>query len=946
MSNAQSANRLVNFVRMALQRTAKARLAYAVPAAAVLSLGATVTPTAHAEDTDELQTVTVTGSLIPQDKTVTVPTPTITITSDDIKAKGFTSIADVLQQSSVSTGSIQEGIANSFTPGAHVISMFGLDPSYTKFLIDGLPMGNYPALYNGTSLTGSISGIPSELIDHIDILPGGQSSIYGSDAIAGVVNIVMKKDFDAPVFDAKYGWDKGGGGSEKRFALADGITLGSLSLVGGIQYDKQAPVWDYQRNLTSSYNYGGLDPGIAARDWLVYGYYGQANGNTYYFGNDLTPPVNCNAVAGLYNGTVGPQSRPDHGLYCGSYEAGFETNAVGDEAVQGYFGGTLDLGTHVQLYANTLLGHDISSYSNGPGAYQTDIYPSDPSYYYYDPNTQDFMNLQHIISPEEAGGLGNSLSEDLTTSIRATVGAKGALWSPNWTYDVGFTYDQTKLVEHFHTLLTAPLEAYYNQILGPLTEDPVNGPSYSPNYPAFYEPITPAEYAAFSGFANNRSYTEDSLARAQLTDTDLFHLPGGNAAAAVVVEGGGEGWNYDADPQYGENQVYGIQTTAGTGHRSRYAGTMELRLPILSMLSLTASGRYDKYNVTDGDFSKFTYNLGLEYHPLEMLTVRGRYGTAFKAPTLADEFQGQSGFYVTETDYYQCSIAGYAGSTLSNCPSIYLNDSVQATTQGNAGLKPITATVWDAGLTLTPLSGLSLSADLMEWNINNEVTEQSIDTLLREDSACLLGTLDPTTPTCVEAVGAVQRNSEGVITVISDPKVNLSNERLTSVVTDARWVFPIGVTHWTFDLSWTDMLKHNFTQFPGDEPVDLLADPFESTEFKSKVNASLTLDVGHFGTTLYVNRWGQTPNYVSTLETTGYATPGANPLATYTVTNWTARYEVVPGLTLTATIDNVFNDMPPIDRSYPDYQIGPYNNLDYTVLGREYSIEATYKFKK
>ncbi len=593
-----------------------------------------------------------------------------------------------------------------------------------------------------------------------------------------------------------------------------------------------------------------------------------------------------------------------------------------------------------------MLGHDISSSSNGPGAYETDVYPTDPSYFYYDPNTQDFMNLQHIFSPEEAGNLGNTLSDYRTSSARGTVGAKGTLWASNWTYDAGFTYDHTTLVEHYHTLLTTPLETFYNQILGPLTIDPDNGPSYTPNYPAFYEPITPAEYAAFSGYADNRSYTEDTLARGQITDTSLFHLPGGNAAAAVAFEGGTEGWNYDADPQYAAQQVYGIQTSAGSGHRSRYAGTAELRLPLLSTLNLSASGRYDKYNVTGGGFSKFTYNFGLEYHPVDMLTLRGRYGTAFKAPTLSDEFQGQSGFYETVTDYYQCSIAGYAGSNLSDCPSIYLNDSAQGTTQGNPALKPITATVWDAGLTFTPVNGLTLTGDLIEWDINNEVEQQDIDTLLREDSACLLGTLDPASPTCVQAVGAVQRNSEGVITVIADPKINLSNERLTTVVTEAHYVLPIGVTRWTFDLSWTDMIKHQFTQFPGDEPVDLLGDPFESQEFKSKVNASLTLDVGHFGTTVYVNRWGQTPDYIATLEATGYGTPGANPLSVYTITNWTAHYEVVPGLELTATIDNVFNDMPPVDRGYPNYQEGPYNNLNYNIIGRTYSIEASYKFKK
>ena len=75
--------------------------------------------------------------------------------------------------------------------------MFGLPLGYTKYLIDGRPMANYPALYNGSDTFTSISGIPMDLVDHIDILPGGQSSLYGSDAIAGVINIVLRRRWTA-----------------------------------------------------------------------------------------------------------------------------------------------------------------------------------------------------------------------------------------------------------------------------------------------------------------------------------------------------------------------------------------------------------------------------------------------------------------------------------------------------------------------------------------------------------------------------------------------------------------------------------------------------------------------------------------------------------------------------------------------------------------------------
>src|SRR5690349_17473019 len=151
----------------------------------VLSLcfGLTTLPVVAA-DTDEdettVQTVTVTGSLIPRRTDVETATPLTVISAGDMQVRGFTSIADALKQTSFSNGAVQDAQTQlGFTPGAKTLSLFGLSPSYVKYLIDGRPMIDYPALYNGTDVITSISGIPMELVDHIDILPGGQSSIYG-----------------------------------------------------------------------------------------------------------------------------------------------------------------------------------------------------------------------------------------------------------------------------------------------------------------------------------------------------------------------------------------------------------------------------------------------------------------------------------------------------------------------------------------------------------------------------------------------------------------------------------------------------------------------------------------------------------------------------------------------------------------------------------------------
>jgi outer membrane receptor protein involved in Fe transport len=176
----------------------KSALAIAIMATMMAYSNASIAQDADTQDTEgrktsTLKAVTVTGSLIPQTQVETA-TPTTTITAADLKAKGFATVADALQSASFATGGVQGAqSSNSFSPGAQTLSMFGLPVGFVKYLIDGRPMGNFPGLYNGSDTFNNLSGIPTEMVDHIDILPGGQSSLYGSDAIAGVVNIVLKK---------------------------------------------------------------------------------------------------------------------------------------------------------------------------------------------------------------------------------------------------------------------------------------------------------------------------------------------------------------------------------------------------------------------------------------------------------------------------------------------------------------------------------------------------------------------------------------------------------------------------------------------------------------------------------------------------------------------------------------------------------------------------------
>ena len=912
----------------------------------VLAAAATTTATDKDKKDDTLDEVVVTGSLIPQQRAET-STPVTVITAEDIQAKGFETVAEALQHSSFATGAVQgPQFINGFTPGVQTLSLFGLSPSYTKFLIDGRPLSDYPALYNGSQSVNSITGIPTMLVERIDILPGAQSSIYGSDAIAGVVNIILKKKAEGFEADARYGWTKGGGGVDKRLALSDGFSVGGVNVVVGAQYEKTDPIWGYQRPLSNQYNTNGTSPQTAERDFLILGNFGPTGDGTnpYYFED----PANCGNVSGLFGNGVAKQFRPGLGNYCGTFKSGFNTINNGSESIQGYVHASDDINEHLQLFTEVLIDHDWTQFSTGTGFYSN----FDPSVAdYYDPRLGggDYVAaLQRIFAPDETGGLSNEMDKNTTNSIRATVGASGALFA-GFSYIADFTYTENKLTEAKYTELSGPINAFFSNIYGPqLGIDPNFGafPVFEPNYAAFYQPITPAQYASFNGNLSSYSRTEESIARLQLTNPSLFPLPGGNAGLAVVVDGGGQGWDYKPDAAFENGESFLFTSVAGSGHRSRYSGTVELKLPVVKMLTFDLSSRYDDYKVLGQNVDKATYNIGVEFRPHPTLLIRGRYGTAFKAPTLADEFQGQSGFFENVTDYYQCALAGFtvAKGNLNACPDVA--DQVSGTTEGNAGLKPITAKVGDIGIAYQPFERFTFTADFIRWNILNEINEQPTDQLLRNEAACRLGQLDINSPTCQAALTQVVRDPNlGTLISVDTPKVNVAQETLNVLALQLNYTLVTErAGNFVFEGSYSDILKHSLTQFAGDTPVDLINNPFFSTDFKTKENFAVTWNFHKLGLTGYVERYGRTPNFVATESTAGYASPGAGKLGTWTLANFSARYEVIDGLTLSANIVNAFDKMPPVDNSYPGTSNQPYNIFNYNNYGRSYFVEANYKF--
>lgn len=921
----------------------------------------------------DLDKVVVTGSLIPQTQVETFVPVTI-ISAEDIQSRGFNNVAEVLQKSSFATGGVQNNQSSaSFTQGAETLSLFGLPAGYVKYLIDGRPMANYPALYNGTDVFNNISGIPVELVERIEILPGGQSSLYGSDAIAGVVNIILKKSLDGAVVTGRIGGYDAGGGRSGRISFSDTFHSADnrWNTLLGIQAEKTDPVWAYQRDLTRRFNTVGTtwvsnedtqtydrvpSPALASRDWLVYSPF-----TSYKF----LDPANCANVSSGFDGSVALQTRPGFGdeKYCGSMSTpGYRTLKNEKEGAQFYTHTTFELNDLAQAYADVLLNHEKVKYHIGSG--YTWWGTSVKWGYFYDPELDDFLNLQRAFTPEDMGDWENSMAENKSSSYSVTLGVNGTLGeNSNWDYDVSVSRTEYKLDEISLERLADPINNYFqDKVLGPqLGLDPYYDayPVFQPNYAAFYTLMSPSDFYSFMGKTTSRSRTYDNLFRAQFTNGALFSMKGGDAGAAIAIEAGTEGWSYNPDPLLLNGEIWGTTAVSGSGSRSRYALTGELRLPVLDTLTVSASGRYDGFRAAGNEISKPTYSLGVEYRPIESLLFRGKYGTAFKAPTLADQFQGLSGFYSSTIDYYNCALLGFDPGNTDSCPARYSNLQYFGQTAGNPELEPINAKVWSYGVVWAPTANFSLSADYHHWNIRNEVATQSTDQLMRDESACRQGQLDINSGTCVAALSQVVRGSAGTVQSIYLSKVNIAQRTLNAVTVDMNYRQDIGA--WGTLLmsgSWARNLKHEFQQYPNDPMIDLLSDPYYSTDPKYKATASLGWNKGAWTTTVYANYLGPTPNYRATLNAPGalddfenpidgYNNYGAGKLGSYTTFNASVNFNVTEDLKLSLLVNNVANRMPDMDvTSYPGSSGEPYNTSNFDVLGRAYYLEAKWSFGK
>jgi iron complex outermembrane recepter protein len=867
-----------------------------------------------------LEQVVVTGSRIPQARGETIEGVTV-ITSADIEARGFKNAFDALNNLAQNTGFTQGAdFGNTFTPAANTISLRGLGPNHTLVLIDGMRTTDYPVAYNGAVNFVNLANIPSAAIDRIEVLDGGASAIYGSDAIAGVVNIVLKHHAEGIDVNLKAGGTEKGGGNNGRAQIVGGGTFfDKLDTVFAIEVSRVQPIWAEQRDFMNSTTLTGAQPyAVWSRVAVL--------PNTY-----ISPPNNCAAFAGLFNNSTAPY-QSGSGTFCGSGKV-LPTNwtvQTGNESENLYGRAEYKLNSGTQLFGELLVSWD-HTWNNTRGPTWTSDEAT--TQYFYNQTTASYEQWNRSFAPEEYGGVDGYDQYFNDISAIATTGIQGDIGSSTWKYEAAYNASVYSDTNKAPSLL-ANVDSYF---LGPqLGTDSSGVPIYAPNTARFNQPLTPAEFSTINGVAESKnvSWMQNVNLSAH---GELLQLPAGPVSMAAALEWGNQGFSDTPDPGFNTGAFYDFpQDNESSGSRSHEAGAVEFKIPVLDRLTARLDSRYDEYSFAGRSEGKPTFSAALEYKPIDSLRLHGSYATSFRAPDMNYIFQAKSqGYFSSTTDYYLCALTKQP---LSSCQYTNYSPGANYTQYGSSNLGFESGRSFDYGAVFEPSSHFQLSADYWNIRIDNEVTLIDTDLLLRIDSACLLGTLNPQSEQCLETEGQVQRNppnailNPNAITNINIYPINASFERTDGMDFGmvVKWGFE-GVGDFVWTSNFTLVMSHYFQQYPGNAPIDLLHtfdNPNGEDDFPNKLTSTLAWSLQNWSATLEVDRYGSIVNSGET----GSLTPT-------TLANASVQYKL-GNATLGLIVNNLLDTIKRDDSDgWPYYAVGYYS-----PSGRQGWLEFSYHF--
>ena len=931
---------------------------------------AQTTPADSAQSTDQteaastskaknLKAVVVTGSLIRRVDTETA-SPVITLDRATIANSGKPVLGDVLQQlpsisgnaTNPSNNSNGGGVASPLLEaggGASRISLRGLGINRTLVLINGQRMAN-----------ADINLIPPDMIEKIDVLAEGASTVYGSDAIGGVVNFILRKDFKGVQFSLNDGISSHGDAQRRGFNLTAGQTGEKYSIVGGIDYNKYDPVLGSRRKFSKQQLY--LSSGAVI----------EAGSSSIPSGRITLPASVANQYGCNINssGTAQVTLAQGDGSSLGDYRCRLGSDTFNYAALNfiqtaqkrtnGFVLGTYQLTDNISAFVNAFYNQTKSSGQDAPspvgtgdGLIISSSNPINPFGITFSQNPVPGDPNSGFGFQTRLTGAGTRVHSYKTDTGQINAGLRGNFGQDSsWTWDASVNYSHTKRDQRDT-----------NEVDIPALQTAVD------NGANIFNQGDPAVGALLRAGVQTPVYIMTQATKQAQFDVsgDLWDLSAGSMQLSAGALYRQQSMNYTVspfailDPVTTTCQI--LQEACGSPGRGSfnvkelYAETL---IPLLAnqpwaySLNLDLGIRSSDYSTTGTTTNK---KIAIEWRPIADLLIRGTISEVFRAPNLDELYDGRTLVQPTLNDPCVGLTAGELAQHPVACQFVppnwpgnspaQVNTFYSGATTVGATLKPEQGKSIDIGLVYDPdwLPGLSTSVDFWHIYLSNTLTAIQGDTVV---SSCFNNSASPYCSFITRENNTSRQ--PGQVFLINTPVVNLGNTSTSGIDYTLRYKFQHfnlgnvdpGNFRAGLSTSYTSTYKNNATPGqPGAETINY-AGTF-SQQFGNisrwRGTATVNWEKGNWSAqwqSRYINKL--------TALNADAAIAGVNiPMAAVTYHSVQLGYAIpVFHTRLDIGIDNLGNKEPPLI-----YQNGANYNVDtstYDVLGRYYWARATVKF--
>ena len=924
------------------------------------AVGAALLSQAAAQD---VQRVEITGSNIRRVQSETA-SPVQTLTREEIARSGKASVAELLQTLSVDNqGSVPTTFGGGFASGASGISLRGLGAASTLVLLNGRRVAPYGLADDGQKVFADLNIIPLEAVDRVEILKDGGSAIYGSDAIAGVVNVILRRDFSGLVGKASAGQSRYSDGRNAAVALTGGwgnLQDGGFNMLFNLEATTRKAVWTRDRSDRGAVGRTDLrDLGFSAQEAL--GGTGAITGNnaagSSVNGNVRNPttldyysrgnPAGVGFTrffpgAACSNFTNHPQGDPGGGCLT---DAPQDYNQIQppQDTVNLFTRATFGMTATMPGYAERSAEHGKSYAQTTPSTVSGSVgYPGGPV-----SNAGVSLGADHPDNPyfgtaarlrylaADVGPRINNITSDFT---RALVGMKSTV--ADWDLDGGLLFSQSKNKSRRSGQLQRDVAF---ALLNPTPANVAAATAGSAAYAALPAGTfwrigenaglnSAAMYAALSPEIGSEAESKTTQLDLRAS-RELMQMEGGALALAVGAEVRRESVRLDPVTGTERGNIIGLGYSAYDGSRTLSAAYAELLVPITKTFEANLAARLDHYSDVG---NSTTPKLGLKWTPMKQLALRATFAKGFRAPSPAENGRGGLAAFTTADDPVRCALGVAAACNPAN---------VAVITSPNPDLTPEKSTTMTAGLVFDPSANTSIAFDLWKVKRKDEINQ----TTTAEAIAAGNVVRDPGSATNIPG-------DPGAIVAVLANYVNSAKSEVTGFDLDARQTFPMGSAgKLGLDIKWTHMSSFKRTERDGTsldfagthgncDVTNCIGTPAD------RVNLGVSWDTGGLRLAALVNHRAAIKNRLSKDDpdcashfADGSDAPNGCKIKAFTTVDLTARWKLNGNLEFFGSVQNLFDAKAPLDPL--TYGAVSYNPLDFSgAIGRYFNAGVRYKF--